>query len=169
MTDPQEHAQDCLGRWVDVAFDCMPLRTVPRVDVPIDASPKLAAKMLRVKAAIEKHGALNSYYLHNASCTYYLTNDPLLGMMQYRFEGVVLTDSGDMKPLSCDLQIELVKETCCWLNQSIVDWLAETVQRSVMVEFGRYISAGDLSKTIDRIEQIQKASEESGGYVGMYL
>ena len=158
-----------IGRWVEVSFDCVPLRTVSRIDVPIDASPKLAEKMLRVKAALEKHGALNTYYLHNANCTYHLTNDPMMGMLQYRFEGVVLTDTRDLEAASCDLQVELEKETCSWLNQSIVDWFAESVQRSVLVEFNRYIQAGDLTKAVERIEHIQKASEESGGYLGMYL
>jgi hypothetical protein len=157
------------GHWVEVEFDCMPLRSVTRVDAPLDASPKLAAKILRVKAAIEKHGTLNSYYLHQASCTYHLTNDPRQGMMHFEFEGVVLTDERDLEARSCDLRVELRRETCSWLNQSIVDWLAETVQRNVLIEFNRYISAGDLAKTFARIEQIQQASDEAGGFVGMYL
>jgi hypothetical protein len=162
-------SQDSLGQWVEISFDCLPLRTVNRVDIPIDASPKLAEKMLRVKSAIEKHGTLNSYYLHNASCTYHFTNDPENGMLRFAFEGTVLTDSRDLAPRSCDLQVELSKETCGWLNQTVVDWMAETARRAVMVEFQRYIKAGDLSKTLERIEQLQRASEESGGYVGMYL
>lgn len=157
------------GQWVEVTFECMPLRTVPRVDVPLDASPKLAAKILRVKAALEKHGSLNSYYLHNASCTYHLTNDPQQGMMQFEFEGVVLTDTQDLQARKCDLQIRLHSETCSWLNESIVQWLSETVRRNVLIEFNRYIMQGDLTKTLERIEQTQQASDESGGYVGMYL
>ena len=157
------------GHWVEVEFDCMPLRTVPRVDVPLDASPKLAAKILRVKNALEKHGALNSYYLHNATCTYHLTNDPQQGMMEFAFEGVVLTDEQDLQARSCDLQISLTRETCSWLNQSVVDWLAETVQRNVLVDFNRYIAIGDLSKTLERIGRTQQASDEAGGFVGMYL
>lgn len=157
------------GQWVEVTFECMPLRTVPRVDVPLDASPKLAAKILRVKAALEKHGSLNSYYLHNASCTYHLTNDPQQGMMEFEFEGVVLTDLQDLEARKCDLQITLRRETCSWLNESIVQWLSETVRRNVLIEFNRYILQGDLTKTLERIEQTQRASDESGGYVGMYL
>ncbi|MCC7336920.1 MAG: hypothetical protein IT422_17660 [Pirellulaceae bacterium] len=147
----------------------MPLRSVPRVDVPLDASPKLAAKILRVKTALEKHGSLNSYYLHNAKCIYHLTNDPQQGMMEFEFEGVVLTDERDMQARSCDLLVALKRETCSWLNQSIVDWLGETVRRNVLIDFNRYISQGDLSKTLERIEQTQHASDEAGGFVGMYL
>jgi hypothetical protein len=161
--------EDTQGQWVQVEFDCMPLRTVPRVDVPLDASPLLTTKILRVKAAIEKHGTLNAYYLHNATCTYHLTNDPSQGMMQFEFEGVVLTDERDLVARSCELSVELRRETCGWLNQAIVDWLAETVHRNVLIEFNRYIAVGDLSKTIQRVESIQKASDEAGGYVGMYL
>ena len=166
---PNENIQAIEGRWVEIAFDCLPLRSVARVDVPIDASPKLAQKMLRVKAAIDKHGTLNAYYLHNATCTYRLTNDPLVGMIQFVFEGVMLTVAADLRAQRSDLSVGLKRETCSWLNQAIVDWLAETVRQSVMVEFNRYISDGDLSKTIERVQQLESASERSGGFVGMYL
>lgn len=157
------------GTWVDIVFDCLPLRTVTRVDVPIDASPVLAEKMLRVKQAIEKHGVLNTYFLHNARCTFHFTNDPRDGMVEFIFDGTVLTDAADLHTQSCDLRVMLERETCSWLNQSIVDWLSATVQRAVQVEFDRYIRAGDLQKVQERLERIQRASDESGGFVGMYL
>lgn len=174
MTDMEASAKtpalnDRCGRWVDIEFDCLPLRSVPRVDVPMDASPKLAEKMLRVKAAIEQHGSLNTYYLHNARCVYHLTNDPFSGMLEFAFEGVVFTNQFDVEARKCVLTIDLVKETCEWLNQGVVDWMRETVQNAVLVEFNRYIQAGDLSKAIERIEQLQQDSERSGGFVGMYL
>jgi sugar-specific transcriptional regulator TrmB len=122
-----------------------------------------------VRAAIEKHGTLNSYYLHNASVTYHMTNDPDSGMLRFEFEGTVLTDESDLNVRICDLNVELSKETCSWLNQSIVDWLAETVQRNVLVEFNRYARAGDLNKTVERLEKLQAETEQSGGFVGMYL
>ena len=156
-------------RWVEIVFDCVPLRTVARTDVPIDASPKLAAKLLRIKSAIEKHGTLNSYYLHNASCSFHFTNDPLLGMVQFSFEGVVMTDTQDLEARSAELQVELARETCGWINQTIVDWLNTTVAQAVRVEFNRYIAAGDLSLAIKRMEKIQQASDEAGGFVAMYL
>lgn len=161
--------ENSLGRWVELVFDCMPLRAVAPVRIPEDASPKLSEKLQRIQTAVETHGTLNSYYLHNATCTYYLTNDPHNGMCQFEFEGVVLTDANDMHARSCDLQCELTRDTCSWLNQAVVDWLSESVQRAVLVEFDRYIQAGDLDKTIQRLEQLQKATEDSGGFVGMYL
>lgn len=167
--DSNADHQELFGRWVEVVFDCLPLRTVSRIDVPIDASPKLAEKMLRVKRAVETHGTLNSYYLHNANCTYHLTNDPAQGMLEFSFDGVVLTDERDLVARNCDLSISLARETTSWINQSVVDWLAETVQRSVLVEFNRYISAGDLSKTVARLEQLQRETDASDGFVGMHL
>ena len=139
------------------------------VEIPDDASPKLAEKLGRIRSAVETHGTLGSYYLHNASCTYYMTNDPAIGMCQFAFEGVVLTDGSDMRSRSCDLRIDLLRDTCGWINQSIVHWLTESVQRAVLVEFDRFIRAGDLSRTIERLESLQKASDEAGGFVGMYL
>ena len=157
------------GTWVDIVFDCLPLRTVTRVDIPIDASPKLAAKMLRLKHAIETHGVLNTYFLHNARCTFHFTNDAREGMVEFNFEGTVLTNAEDLSTQSCDLTATLERETCSWLNQSIVDWLSATVHRAVQLEFDRYIQAGDLKKVQERLERIQRASDESGGFVGMYL
>lgn len=168
---PSNHPQHLHhdARWVEIVFDCVPLRTVARTDVPLDASPKLAAKMLRIKAAIEKHGTLNSYYLHNATCSFHFTNDPLQGMVQFSFEGVVMTDTNDLEARSADLKVDLARETCSWINQTIVDWLNATVPQAVRVEFNRFISAGDLSQAIKRMEKIQQDSDAAGGFVGMYL
>lgn len=157
------------GNWVEVVFDCIPLRSVAPVTVPDDASPKLAEKLQRMSNAINTHGTLNSYFLHNATCTYHFTNDPQNGMCQFSFEGVVLTDANDMQARTCDLQCKLNRDTCSWINQSIVEWLGESVHRAVLVEFDRFIKAGDLTKTIQRMEALQQATDDSGGYVGMYL
>lgn len=157
------------GQWVEIEFDCLPLRTVTRVDVPVDASPAYEQFVLRVKAALEKHGSHNAYYLYGASCTFHLTNDPQNGMVRYAVEGVVLTDSEDQKTRACDLAIRLERETCPWLTEPIVDFLAESVKHAMMVEFDRYIQAGDLEQTRQRIEKVQAQAEASGGFIGMYL
>jgi hypothetical protein len=157
------------GRWVEVQFDCLPLRSVVGMQIPDDASPKLAAKLERVRQALEKHGSHNSYYLHNALCRYHLTNDPQLGMVEFSFEGTILTSRDDMEAQRADIHACLNRETCSWLTQSIVDWLAETVHYSLLVEFNRYIRNGDLSKTIERLNQLEKQNEDAGGFVGMWL
>ena len=43
-----------MQRWVEVSFDCLPLRSIARLDIPIDASPKYRARCERIKAAMEE-------------------------------------------------------------------------------------------------------------------
>ena len=154
---------------VEISFDCLPLRSVGRLDVPLDASAKYRQRCERIKMAIEKHGSHNTYYLYNAVCSFRLTNDDAVGMVQFSFEGTLLTDADDRQAERCDLQIELQSETCDWLTEPVVHWFRETVQRAVAVEFNRYIEAGDLAKTAERIEKIRAESDQAGGFVGMYL
>jgi hypothetical protein len=158
-----------MNRWVEITFDCLPLRSVTRLDVPLDASPKYQAFCECVSTAMETHGSHNTYYLYNGRCAYHLTNHEDVGMIQFRFEGTVMTDEQDRRTVRCDLDAKLVRETCGWLTEPIVAWLTETVSQSVAVEFGRYIEAGDLEKTKQRIEKLQAVSDESGGFIGMYL
>ena len=80
-----------------------------------------------------------------------------------------LTDASDQKTLRCDLQVELLRETCDWLTEPATQWLGETVVHAVTVEFDRFIAAGDLAQTVKRIEQLQAQSDQRGGFVGMYL
>lgn len=157
------------GRWVEIEFDCLPLRSVGRLDVPVDASPKFEAFVLRVKQAMEKHGSLNTYYLHRASCRFHLTNASDLGAIEFSFEGTILTDASDRQVKASDLEVQLREETCDWLTEPIVKWLTDSVVRAVHVEFDRYIEAGDLTKTQQRLEQLQRETEASGGFLGMYL
>jgi len=156
-------------RWVDITFDCLPLRSITRLDVPMDASPKYRTFCERLKQAIERHGSHNTYYLHNARCIYRLMNDEQRGVIDFRFEGTVLTDQEDQLCKTCDLDVELAAETCDWLTEPVVQWFKDTVKRSVAVEFDRYVRAGDLQKAEERIDRIQQESDESGGFVGMYL
>lgn len=158
-----------MNRWVEIEFDCLPLRSIGRLDIPLDASPKFRERCLRIKASLEKHGTLNTYFLYNAQCTFRVTNDDETGMIQFRFEGTLLTDTGDLHSKSCDLEVELARETCDWLTEPVVQWFADSVPRAVLAEFNRYIEAGDLDQTLKRLEKIRQQSDESGGYVGMYL
>jgi hypothetical protein len=139
------------------------------MDVPIDASPKFRERCLRIKAAMEKHGSFNSYYLHNAACRYHLTNNEAVGTLEFRFEGTVLTDSNDQETIGTDLQVELIQETCDWLKQPIVEWFHETVSQTVKAEFNLYIKAGDLEKAKQRMAQLQAEADKSGGFMGMGL
>jgi hypothetical protein len=158
-----------MSQYVDIEFECLPLRSVGRLDIPIDASPKYRARCERIKHAIETHGSHNTYFLYNGKCTFHLTNQPELGMVQFGFDGTALTDESDRKTLRCDLAITLERETCDWLTAPATAWLTETVSQAVRAEFDLFIAAGDLEQTIKRIEKLQAASDERGGYVGMYL
>ncbi|QDU93768.1 hypothetical protein [Lignipirellula cremea] len=154
---------------VELTFDCLPLRTVGRLDIPIDASPKYRALCERIKKAIDKHGSHNTYFLYNARCVFRLTNSEELGMLEFSFEGVALTDASDCDTQRCDLEVELTREVCPWITEPIVDWFKRTVVEAAAVEFNRYIAAGDLQAAKERIEKIQAASDDAGGYVGMFL
>ena len=137
--------------------------------IPLDASSEFRARCERLKKAVETHGSHNSYYLYNAQCVFRVTNDAALGMLGFEFEGTVLTDTQDCTTRGVDLDIKLAQETCDWLTQSSVQWFEETVRRAVAVEFDRYIAAGDLQQTVERLERLQAETEESGGFLGMYL
>lgn len=158
-----------MNRWVEISFDCLPLRTVGRLDIPIDASPKYRQRCEAVKGALDKHGSHNTYYLYNAECIFHLTNHSELGMIQFRFEGTVLTGTADLQTERCDLAVELVRETCDWLTAPIVKWFEQSVSHAVRIEFDRYIAAGNLQAAKDRIARLQAETEQKGGYVGMYL
>jgi len=158
-----------VDRYVEITFDCLPLRSLGRVDIPLDASPKFRAKCERIKQALATHGTLNSYYLHNASCVFRLTNSPTLGMLEFDFEGTVLTDDADRTTRAADLAVDLKRETCDWLTEPVVAWFKESARRAVMAEFDRYIEAGDLNRTKERIAQNQAEMESRGGFLGMGL
>jgi hypothetical protein len=159
-----------MSNFIDITFDCLPLRSVPRLDAPLDdAAPEVEDFARRVRRAVTKHGQFNTYYLYDAQCVFHFTNDEKLGMVAFRFEGTVLADSQDLKSLDCDLEVELTGEVCDWLTAGAVTWLKETVGHAVRAEFDRYIHAGDLMRTIERLERLRAESDAHGGFLGMGL
>ena len=158
-----------MQRWVEITFDCLPLRSIGRLDIPLDASPKYQAMCQRIKKAMERHGSLNAYYLYNAECVFHLTNDEQLGMLHFKFEGTLLTDTEDLRTKSSDLTVELRKETCDWLIEPVVQWFHESVSHAVRAEFNRYIEAGDLDRAKERMEKLRAQADAQGGFLGMYL
>ncbi|MFK8112320.1 MAG: hypothetical protein AB8B91_08960 [Rubripirellula sp.] len=157
------------GQWVEVEFECLPLRSITRLDVPVDASPAYEQFVLRVKAAMAKHGSHNAYYLHRGVCAFHVTNDPARGRVAFAFEGTVLTGQSDQATKALDLTVKMDRETCPWLSEPVVHFFEESVQHAVLVEFDRYILAGDLEKTQQRIKAVQEQSDSADGFVGMYL
>jgi hypothetical protein len=158
-----------MPHYVDITFDCLPLRSMGRFDPPLDASPELAAFCERVRRAAIRHGTLNTYYLHHAQGVFHLTNDDQIGMVQFAFEGTALTDADDLKTLDCELDVRLEREICDWLTAEAVQWLADTLRQAVRIEFDRYIAAGDLERTIQRMERLRAESDARGGFLGMGL
>ncbi len=152
-----------------ISFECLPLRSFGRLDVPLDASDEFRARCHRLRRATEKHGLHNSYYLVDGKYALHLTSDPEIGMLEFRFEGTVLTDGEDRKTLHADLAIELRGETCDWLTEPAVAWFHESVSQAVRVEFDRFIAAGDLQRTIERIARLQSESDAALGFLGMGL
>jgi hypothetical protein len=158
-----------MSQYVDISFDCAPLRSVVRMDVPLDAPDDYRELHERVKAAIAKHGVHNTYYLYNGDCRFHLTNRPEHGMLDFAFEGTVITDQDDRTTRHADLAVCLRGETCPWLSEPVVAWFHETVAQAVRVEFDRFIEAGDLQQAVERLERLQAESDERGGFVGMGL
>lgn len=154
---------------VEIRFDCLPLRTISRRNIPLDATDEYRAFCQRVFAAMDRHGTLNSYYLHQATCDFQLLNHPSRGRLEFEFEGTVLTNQSDLQTISADLQIELLRETCDWISEPVVEWFKQTVQKAVIVEFDRYIAQGSRDKAEQRIKKLNRQMEEGGGFIGMYL
>jgi hypothetical protein len=158
-----------MDRFVEISFECLPLRSVGRLDIPLDASPKFRELCERIKQAISRHGSHNTYFVHDAQCIFHLTNQADLGTLEFRFQGTVLTDPQDRETIATDLDVTLIRETCDWLTQPVVAWFTETVSKAVQAEFNRYIAAGDLEQTKKRIASLQARADQEGGYLGMYL
>ena len=120
-------------------------------------------------AAVARHGVLNAYCLANATCRFRFTNAPERGWVAFKVEGTVLTDAVDTHTVGSDLTVKLAKETCDWLTQPAVAWLELSVRRAVEAEFDRYIAAGDLGRTLERLAREQAESDAAGGFLGMNL
>jgi hypothetical protein len=154
---------------VDVSFECLPLRDVARLDVPLDASEQYQQFVLMVKRAIDEHGRHNTYFLSRGHCVYFLTNEPDLGEITFHFYGTVFTDADDVRCVGADLTVEFASETCPWLIQSVIDWMLESVTYTVKSEFDRYIRSGDLQKARQLAAERLALANEAGGFLGMYL
>ncbi len=152
---------------VSVSFDCTPLRSVARWDVPPDAPPGEREDHARLRRAAKRHGLHNSYYLSNGYVEFHLTNDPEVGLLAFRFDGSILTDSQDRRTRLLDLSVELDGAACDWLTASAVEWFRATVVQAVRTDFDRYIESRDLERTRQRVERVEMEMVNCGGFVGM--
>jgi hypothetical protein len=151
---------------VDIAFDCLPLRSVGRVDVPLDASPAFRARCEHLQQAIATHGVENAYFLYNTRCVFRLANSDVHNMLRFTFEGTVKTDRGDCQATGADLRIVLAAETCADMSPEVRQWFGRVVERAVLIEFDRFIAAGQLADRLAQVGQIESIGNLPG-FAGM--
>jgi hypothetical protein len=144
---------------VDISFDCLPLRSIGRIDVPLDASPQYRARGECLRHAIEKHGRENAYFLYNTRCIFRLANSDVENMLRFSFDGVLLTDRSDAKAARTDLAVELRSETCRPMPPEVLAWFQQVVERAVLIEFDHFIAAGRLADLA--------TDAEANDYIGM--
>src|SRR3990172_1178975 len=144
---------------VDIAFDCLPLRSVGRVDVPLDASPAFRARCERLQRAIDAYGAENAYFLYNTRCVYRLANSDIDNMLRFSFDGTLLTDRSDCKADRADLTIELTAETCGSMSPDVLAWFRRVVERAVLIEFDHFIAAGRLAERVTQLGQVNSITD----------
>jgi hypothetical protein len=145
--------------YVDIAFDCLPLRSVGRVDVPLDASPAFRARCESLQQALETYGTQNAYFLYNTRCVFRLANSDVLNMIRFSFDGTVLTDQGDCRAHGADLAIELRAETCGAVPPEVLAWFRTVVERAVLIEFDHFITAGSLAARIDELGHVGQVAD----------
>lgn len=153
---------------VDIAFDCLPLRAVGRMDAPLDASPIFRARYEHLIAALEKHGTERTYFLYDARCVFRLANSEVENMLRFEFEGIVRTDASDLLTESTDLIVKLASETCGGVPAEVLAWFEERVAKAVAIEFDRFIAAGQLTERSTSLGQIERLSDVAG-FSGMNL
>jgi hypothetical protein len=144
---------------VDIAFDCLPLRSVGRVDVPLDASPSFRARCERLQKAIDQHGDENAYFLYNTRCTYRLANSDIENMLRFSFDGIVITDRSDGRAERANLAVVLTAETCGPLPPAVLHWFHRVVERAVLIEFNHFISAGRLAERVSQLGKIDSIAD----------
>jgi hypothetical protein len=151
---------------VDIAFDCLPLRSIARVDIPLDASPSFRARCERLQQAIAAHGRENAYFLYNTRCTYRLANSDIENMLRFSFDGTLLTDRSDGKSQRADLNVVLVAETCGGVPPAALEWLRTIITRAVLIEFDRFIAAGRLAERVSQLSDVDSIADVEG-FAGM--
>jgi hypothetical protein len=151
---------------VDIAFDCLPLRSIGRVDIPLDASPEFRERGEQLRRALEAHAGENAYFVYNTQCTFRLANSEIANVLRFTFDGTVLTDRSDCKADRADLEIVLVAETCGGVPPAALEWLRGVVEQAVLVEFDRFISEGQLAARVANLGQVEDAGSLCG-FAGM--
>lgn len=154
---------------VALVFDCLPFGRVSHTGMPLDAPEEQIALWKRFRAALEKHGTENTYFVYNADCTFHLTNGPG-GRLRFLFEGTVRTDEADEHPVDAELACRLAdNELAVPLSDDVLEFFKAVLRRAVIDEFQLFIDAGNLKRTLEAEEQILREWDENRGFVGMYI
>jgi hypothetical protein len=151
---------------VDIAFDCLPLRSIGRVDIPIDASPAYRARCEQLLQAIATHGNTNAYYLYNTRCVYRLANSDIDNMLRFSFDGTLVTDRSDGRADHADLDVRLVSQTCGAMSDEVLAWFQRVVEQAVLVEFNHFIAAGQLAERVEDLGNVASI-HDIAGFSGM--
>jgi len=152
---------------VDIAFDCLPLRSIGRVDIPLDASPAYRERCERLLKAIDIYDhSHNAYFLYNTRCVYRLANSDIENMLRFAFGGVVVTDRSDGRAERADLDIRLTSETCGSISPEVLAWFRRIVERAVLIEFNHFISAGRLAAHVENLGHVDSIADLAG-FAGM--
>jgi hypothetical protein len=152
---------------VTIIFECLPFRLVGHTGMPLDASDEQLALWRRFRAAMEKHGTANTYFLYNADCAFRLSNGSN-GYLRFVFEATVKTDDKDEHPIDCDLACRLaVSDYDLPANTAVLEFFREVVRRAVIDEFQRFIDAGNLKRALAQREHILREWDRNRGFVGM--
>ncbi len=154
-----------MSQSVSVSFDCTPLRSIARWDGPPDVA--LQDNHVRLRRAAEWNGLYNSYYLSNGSCEFHLTNDAEVGLLEFRFEGTVLTDAHDQRTQWLDLSVRPGGSVCDWLTAAALEWFRTTVIQAVRIEFDLFLASSDPQRTRQRLEHVEAEMVSCRGFVGM--
>jgi len=134
----------------------------------MDASAVYHERVERLNAALATHGAERTYFLYNARCIFRLANSEIAGMLRFDFEGIVRTDAGDLLTESIEIDVQLKSETCGGVPAEVQPWLRGQVEKSVAIEFDRFIAAGQLANRTEEIGQLDRLSD-LGGFSGMHV
>jgi hypothetical protein len=151
---------------VDIEFDCLPLRSIGRVDIPLDASPAYRERCERLQHAMETHGTSNAYYLYNTRCVFRLANSDIENMLRFSFDGVVTTDRSDGKAERADVQVVLVSQTSGPMSDDVLAWFKRVVEQAVLIEFNHFITAGNLAERVEDLSQ-GASIHDIAGFRGM--
>lgn len=147
---------------VEISFACLPLRSVGRLDVPLDASPVYRARYENLVAAVDQYDLERTYFLYDAHCVFRLANSEVENILRFEFEGIVRTDASDLLTESAELRVTLASETCGGVPEAIFEWFKGRIEKAVIVEFDRFIAAGQLEDRAAKLGQVERLSDVAG-------